>query len=293
MSERTPDAADGEPALAIICGGGSLPFALADAASRRGRRVVLFALRGWAEPQRVAAYPHHWTRMGQFNRFMRIAAAEGCRDVALIGSVARPSLWQIRPDFRVLRLMPQIFQLFRGGDDHLQSGIGRMFEQHGFRLLGPKDIAPELVMGRGPIGARTPSDRDRADIVRGLALLNATSPFDVGQAVVVADNHVLAVEGPEGTDQALARVAELRRNGRIQTAAGIGVLVKAAKLGQDHRIDLPVIGPSTIEAAGAAGLAGVAVVAGSTIVAEPERIAAAADRAKIFVIGVDADGTAR
>ena len=148
-------------------------------------------------------------------------------------------------------------------------------------------------MPHGPIGARLPSERDRADIARGLALLNATSPFDIGQAVVVANNQVLAVEGPEGTDQMLARVAELRRDGRINTPIGAGVLVKAAKLGQDQRIDLPVIGPPTVEAAGAAGLAGVAVVAGSTIVAEPERIAAAADRAKIFVIGVDADGTDR
>ena len=108
-------------------------------------------------------------------------------------------------------------------------------------------------MPHGPLGSRAPSAQDRADIARGLALLNATSPFDIGQAVVVADNHVLAVEGPEGTDQTLARVAELRRSGRIQTPTGAGVLVKAAKLGQDHRIDLPVIGPSTIDAAGGRG----------------------------------------
>ena len=101
------------------------------------------------------------------------------------------------------------------------------------------------------------------------------------------------MEGPEGTDQTLARVAELRRNGRIRTPTGIGVLVKAAKVGQDRRIDLPSIGPHTVDGAVAAGLAGIAAAAGSTIVAEPERIAAAADRAKIFVVGVDADGTAR
>jgi DUF1009 family protein len=293
MSEPMPDASNPETPLALICGAGTLPFSLADAAARRSRRVVLFALRGWADPDRVAAYPHHWLWMGQFGRFRQLAAAEGCRDVAFIGSVTRPSLLRIRPDFQALRLMPQVIQLFRGGDDHLQSGIGRLFEQHGFRLLGPSEIAPELVMPPGLLGSRTPNTQDRSDIARGLALLNATSPFDIGQAVVVADNHVLAVEGPEGTDQALARVAELRRSGRIQTAAGTGVLVKAAKLGQDHRIDLPVIGPSTIVAAGAAGLAGVAVVAGTTIVAEPERIAAVADRAKVFVIGVDAAGTAR
>lgn len=293
MSVERPDQTGGKAALAIICGGGTLPFALADAAVRRGRRVVLFALREWADPQRVAAYPHHWTWIGQFGRFVRLATAEGCRDVAFIGSVTRLPLWRVRPDFAALKLMPQLVQLYRGGDDHLQSGLGRLFEQHGFHLLGPAEIAPELIMPRGPIGARAPGERDRADIARGLALLKATSPFDIGQAVVVAENRILALEGPEGTDQALARVAELRRNRRIPTPNGVGVLVKAAKVGQDHRIDLPVIGPSTIEAAAAAGLAGVAVVAGSTLVAEPERIAAAADHAKIFVIGVDADGTGR
>jgi DUF1009 family protein len=104
---------------------------------------------------------------------------------------------------------------------------------------------------------------------------------------------VVVVEGPEGTDRALARVAELRRDRRINTPMGVGVLVKAPKAGQDHRIDLPVIGPPTVEAAAGAGLAGLAVVAGSTLVAEPERIAATADRAKVFVIGVSADGTDR
>jgi DUF1009 family protein len=292
MSEPLPHAPSTGSALAIVCGAGSLPFALADAAARRGRRVVLFALRGWADPQRVAAYPHHWTWMGQFDHFRRLAADEGCRDVAFIGSVARPSLWKIRPDLRMLRLMPQIVQLYRGGDDHLQSGIGRLFEQHGFRLVGPREIAPELAMPLGPLGSRTPGERDRADIARGLALLNATSPYDIGQAVVVAENHVLAVEGPEGTDRMLARVAELRRNGRIRSPMGTGVLIKAAKIGQDQRIDLPTIGPQTIESAAAAGLSGVAVVAGSTIVAEPELIAAAADRLKLFVTGVDADGAA-
>ena len=288
-----PEAANDASALAIICGGGSLPFALADAAKRRGRRVVLFALRGWADPQRVVAYPHHWVWMGQLGRFIRIAAAEGCRDVVLIGSVERPSFWLMRPDLLMLSLMPRIIRLFSGGDDHLQFGVGRIIEEHGFRVLGPQDVAPELLMLHGAIGSSVPKQRDWADISLGLALLRANSPFDIGQAVVVANQQVLAVEGPEGTDQTLARVVELRRNGRIRTPAGVGVLVKAAKIGQDPRIDLPSIGPHTVDGAIAASLAGIAVVAGSTIVAEPERIGAAADRAKIFVVGVDADGTAQ
>jgi DUF1009 family protein len=128
--------------------------------------------------------------------------------------------------------------------------------------------------------------RNQADIAKGLAFLHATSPFDIGQAVVVSDARVLAVEAAEGTDQMLDRIAQLRRNGRIAAASRRGVLVKMAKRGQDRRIDLPSIGPRTVEGAARAGLAGIAAVAGSTIVAEPDRTAAAADRERLFVIGV-------
>jgi DUF1009 family protein len=139
-------------------------------------------------------------------------------------------------------------------------------------------------MPEGALGRERPNDRDRGDIAKGLALLSAASPFDVGQAVVVADARVLAIEAAEGTDRMLARVAELRQSGRI--ASGRGVLVKAAKRNQDRRLDLPSIGPQTVESAARAGLAGIAVVAGSTIVAEPTRIGATADRAGLFVLGV-------
>src|SRR5262249_20091607 len=124
-------------------------------------------------------------------------------------------------------------------------------------------------MPEGLLGRLHPSERDHADIATGLALLDATSPFDVGQAVVVADHRVLAVEAAEGTDQMLARLADMRRSGRIVTPARRGVLVKAAKHGQDRRIDLPSIGPRTVEGTARAGLAGIAVVAGSTVMAEP------------------------
>lgn len=272
--------------LAIICGGGSLPFAVADAVGKRGRRVVLFAIRGWADPKRVEPYPHHWAALGQFGTFCRLARREGCRDVVFIGSIVRPAIWKIRPDFKTLRLLPRVLGIFRGGDDYLLKGVAAIFEEHGFRLLGAHAVAPEILMPEGTLGRERPNDRDHADIAKGLALLNASSPFDVGQAVVVADARVLAIEAAEGTDCMLARIAELRQSGRIAVASGRGVLVKAAKRDQDRRLDLPSIGPQTIEAAARAGLAGIAVVAGSTIVAEPERIGATADRARLFVLGV-------
>ena len=282
-------AATQEGPLAIFCGGGSLPLAIADSVAARGRPVVLFPLHGAADPSGLARHPHHWLYIGQSNKFKRLARAAGCRDVVFIGSIVRPSLWQIRLDFTTMMQFPRVIAAFRGGDDHLLSNVARMFERHGFRLLGAHEVAPEILMPEGALGRTQPNDRDRADIVLGLDYLRASGPFDIGQAVVVAGKHVLAVEAAEGTDAMLARVADMRASGRVRAPTGSGVLVKAPKPGQDRRFDLPSIGPRTVEGAAHAGLAGIAVAAGSTIVAEPERLIAAADRANVFVIGAPAE----
>jgi UDP-2,3-diacylglucosamine hydrolase len=273
--------------LAIICGGGNFPLAVADAAVRSGRRVVLFPLKGWADPAAMRPYPHHWVGLAQFGRFCRLARQEGCRDVVIIGMVIRPSPSQLRPDFATLRLLPRIVQLFRGGDDHLLSGIARIFEEHGFRMLGAHEAAPAILVPEGALGQHRPTPRDVADAHRGLAFLAAMGPFDVGQAVVVANNHVLAVEAAEGTDDMLARLAALRRAGRISNAERTGVLVKAPKPGQDRRLDLPSIGARTVERAAAAGLAGIVVAAGNVITADLEDLVRVADAADLFVMGID------
>jgi DUF1009 family protein len=272
--------------LGILCGGGSVPIAVADAVSRNGRDVVLFAVIGWADPAAVARYRHHWIHLGRMGEFFRLAATERCREVVFIGTVIRPSLAQIRLDWTTIKLFPRIVRAFRGGDNHLLSNVGGFLEDHGIRLLGAHEVAPEILMPEGVMSNHAPESRDRADIEQGFAALAAIGPFDVGQAVVVAEGHVLALEAAEGTDRMLMRVAELRRDGRIRLPTGVGVLIKAPKPTQDRRFDLPTIGPSTIEGVAKAGLAGIAVVAGEAIVAEPSRVAKAADDANIFVVGM-------
>ena len=210
--------AEAEAPLAVIAGGGVIPLAVADAAMRHGRRVVMFAVRGWADPAAVERYPHHWIALVQAGRFLRLARQEGCRDVVFVGTAVRPPLRSLRIDWMTLRLLPRILRAYRGGDDHLLSSVARAFEDHGFRIVGAQDVAPEILMPEGAVGSLAPSQRDHADIARALALLEATGPFDMGQAAVVAENHVLAVEAAEGTDAMLARIAELRERGRIPTA---------------------------------------------------------------------------
>ena len=280
------DVAPSNGPLAIVCGAGKFPFAVADAVMRRSRRVVLFALAGWADAKEVSRYPHHWVRLAQIGHMHRLAQADGCRDVVFIGAVTRPAISQLRIDIFTPRLLPRIIAAYRGGDDHLLSNVARIIEQLGYRLVGAHDVAPEILVPEGRLGRRAPSTRDEADIALGQALLSAISRFDVGQAVVTAANQVIAVEAAEGTDRMLARIAELRRDGRLHLPDQVGVLVKAPKVGQDRRFDLPSIGPGTVSAAAAAGLAGIAVEAKGAITADVQELVRTADAAGLFVVGI-------
>ena len=274
--------------VGLIAAGGAMPFAVADSLAARGVTPVLFAIRGACDERQAARFRHHWIAIGQLGRAMKLFRDEGCRDLMFIGSLVRPALSEVRLDWGTLRLLGQVWSSFRGGDDHLLSGIGRILEGQGFRMVGIKDVAPDLLMPEGALTGAKPDDHAAADIVRGREVLRALSPFDIGQAAVVIDGHVVGVEDVEGTDGLLARIARLREQGRIRAAAGRGVLVKAPKAGQDLRYDLPAIGPRTVEGAANAKLAGIAVIAGNTIVAEPQAMIAAADKAALFIMGVAA-----
>jgi DUF1009 family protein len=274
--------------VGIVAGAGAMPFAVADQLAARGLGTVMLALKGACDPVAVARYRHHWVSVGQIGKMIRLFRSEGCRDLIFIGGVARPSLSEVRLDLGSLRILPIVAAAFRGGDDHLLSGIGRIFEQDGFRMIGVKDAAPDLLMPKGCITRTMPDGAAAADIALGQDLLAAISPFDIGQAVVVIDGHVVAVEDIEGTDGLLSRVARLREQHRIRARAGRGVLVKAPKSGQDLRYDLPTVGPRTVEGTALAGLAGIAVAAGNALIVDAQAMIEAADRAGLFVTGLSA-----
>src|ERR1700675_3164890 len=274
--------------IGLIAAGGVMAFAVADSLVARGLNPVLFALKGACDPVRVERFRHYWISVGQVGRAVKLFRSENCRDLVFIGTLVRPALSEIRLDWGTLRVIGRVWAAFRGGDDHLLSGVGRILERDGFRMVGIRDVAPDLLMPEGCITRTAPDPGAVADIARGRDVLRALSPFDIGQAAVVIDGHVVGVEDIEGTDGLLARVARLRAEGRIRAKTARGVLVKAPKNGQDLRFDLPTIGARTVEGAAAAQLAGIAIVAGNTIVVDPQAVIEAADAAGLFVTGLSA-----
>lgn len=271
-------------ALGILAGGGPLPGRVARAARAAGRAVFVVGLQGFAEPGVIAPYPHAMVRLGAAGRILDLLRAAGCRDVVMIGPVRRPSVLDLRPDAEGARILARIGRAAFAGDDGLLAAVVRVLEEEGFRVIGAHAVLAEVVAPRGVLGRAAPDALALADIERGRVVARALGAADVGQGCVVQQGIVLAVEAVEGTDAMLARAAGLARPGPG------GVLVKLVKPGQERRADLPTVGPHTVAAAAAAGLRGIAFEAGGTLLAEREVCVADADRAGLFLLGVDPDG---
>jgi DUF1009 family protein len=270
-------------ALGILAGGGRLPGQVAAAAHAAGRPVFLVGLEGFADPAILAPWPHQFIRILAVGQILAALRAHGCQDLVLIGPVRRPSLLDLRPDAEGARMLARIGRAAFAGDDGLLAAVVKILGEEGFRVVGAHEILSEALGPAGLLSQAAPDAVAMADIRRGIAVVRALGAVDVGQACVVQQGVVLAVEAAEGTDAMLSRCAAVARPGRG------GVLVKLVKPGQDRRADLPTVGPETIRAATEAGLRGVAFEAGGTILAEREAAIAAADSAGVFLLGLDAE----
>ncbi len=249
--------------IGILAGGGRLPITIAQSVAARGGAVHIVGIEGEADPD-IAGFPHTWVNWGQIGRMLATLRAEDARELVIAGGVRRPDLWRVRPDAGLFRNLPLIIQLLAGGDDSVLKRVVRFFEGNGFMVRGVHEVAPDLLADAGRLGSLALGREDLDDAELGFAVRWALGPVDAGQAVVTARGKVLAIEGAEGTDAMLERVAALPGRGR--NGSREGVLTKGPKPGQELRVDMPAIGPRTVERVATAGLAGVAVEAGGVLV---------------------------
>lgn len=265
--------------LGIIAGGGALPDALARACEASGITPIIAAFEGQTDPALTQNRTHLWSRLGAAGSVMDFFRANGAIDLVMIGGMRRPSFSELIPDFTAIKFFAQLGLKALGDDDFLTE-IRRLLEREGFRLHGAHRFLPELIAPAGVIGRHKPSQGDQADIDRALAVCRTLGGLDVGQAVIVQEGFVLGVEAAEGTDELIRRCKPLKRKGRG------GVLVKLSKPDQDLDLDLPTIGPRTVDLAAETGLAGIVIETGRCLMIDRPAIIAAADRHKIFLMGV-------
>ncbi len=264
-----------QPRLAVIAGSGDLPQMIARADG--DALFVTFQGLGTPVPEGQDHLVASFERLGALFEELH---AHGVNEVVFAGAMARPKPDPARFDARTAELMPGIVTAMGQGDDALLRHVIWIFEIEGFAVRGVHEVMPNLVLAPHQSMGRRPTRAERDDALRALDILVALSPQDVAQAAVVEAGLCLGIETAQGTDAMLRFVAETPANLR----RGRGVFVKAAKVGQDLRIDMPTIGPRTVRGVIRAGLAGMIIPAGGVLVLEQEEVRRLVEGHELFLM---------
>jgi UDP-2,3-diacylglucosamine hydrolase len=281
-SDRTGRGSGRALSTAILAGSGKLPEYLAEGLFRKGDAPLCVSIDGQAD-RWIGRFDHLSIKSVQVGVLVRALKARQVKQVVLAGGLrARPSLWSLRPDWVSLTNFLRFYKALGMGDDALLRCVIALLEEQGFEVIGAHEILPELTAPKGVLTKRQPTDSDKRDRDMALAAALAAGRDDLGQAAVAIAGKIAGIEDAKGTDAMLLRVEKLYTGERI---AACGVLAKAVKPQQERRADLPSIGPETVDNAVRAGLAGIAVSAGSSLILDRDEVVKRANAAGIFVEG--------
>lgn len=270
--------------FAVIAGGGALPADVANALSANGFSPFIFRVDGEVTAdfsQQAGTAITLEDLAGLFSHLKQ----QSITHLVMAGSISR------RPDWRAVKLSPglvpvvlRVIRALASGDDTLLGTVIRLLEKRGVTVVGVQHILPEFVAAMGYLGKTQAGKTEHATAITAFAAARAIGALDAGQAAIAIGKRVVALEGAEGTAAMLARIEALKAQGRLKAGRG-GVLAKCRKPGQDERADLPTIGPDTIQAAAGAGLAGIIIEAGGTLILDAKQTVQAADQNGIFILG--------
>lgn len=246
--------------LGMIAGNGNFPFILLEQAKRSGLDVVVAAHRGETDRKiEELASATEWVRIGQIKKIIKFFRRNNVQQMLFLGGLTKSNLvGNFRPDLCAIRVLSK---LIAQHDDAVLSALADEFERHGFKVVSPAQLLTECVAGEGKVTTRGLSEQEKKNAQIGWRAAKAIGELDIGQGVVVDQQVVIAVEAVEGTDKMLERVAPYKLKS--------GVLVKVLKPSQDLRVDLPSVGPRTIELMRSSNNTALVLEAGGAMIVEP------------------------
>lgn len=281
MATTDAHPAPGRERVGILAGTGRLPEIIADELARQGAPVFVIALApetgSW-----IKSYPNEHVPVTHLSRIVRSLKSASVQTVVLAGGISvRPSLFSFRFDWMTIRQFPRLIRALMMGDDGLLRTAVAWLSEQGFAVVGAHELVPSLLAPERVITLLAPDEDDRADIDAAVAEAIRLGASDLGQAAVAKSGAVIASETREGTRAMLKALARM-----MDGFQRSGVLAKFSKPGQELRVDMPTIGPDTVEQAAAAGLAGIVVEAERSLILDREIVIARANALGIFVAGV-------
>lgn len=264
--------------LGIIAGSGLYPAAMTAGARRAGvGRVVVAAFLEETDPALQASVDAwEWLKVGQLGKLSKFLQRQGAHQAVMCGQIAPKNLFSLSPD---LRLLMMLARLKERNAETLFGGIAGELAKDGITLLPATRFLEDHLPAAGHLCGPVRKTRELLDVAFGLKIARETSRLDIGQTVVVRRGTVLAVEAFEGTNECIRRGGSLGK--------GMATVVKVSKPDQDFRFDVPVVGPKTIETAGAAGIRILAIEAGRTLLLDKEETARLCHQLEVTLVAVD------
>lgn len=266
--------------IGIIAGSGVYPETFIRAARRNspGVKLVVAAFQSETKPEVAElADASEWFRVAQLGKMIKFFRHEGVTEAVMMGQISPKNLFEMRPDLRVLMILARVKER---NAETLFGAVADELAKEGITVLSATTFLEDHLPGPGHVCGPVFKKRQLADAAFGYRIAKHSSALDIGQSVVVRHGTVLAVEAFEGTNNCIKRGGELGHGKDV-------MLVKVSKPNQDFRFDVPVIGPQTIETCAAAGVKGIAIEAGKTLLLEKDRVADLCNRHQIGIHAVE------
>ena len=148
-------------------------------------------------------------KITELGKAISILKKNNCKNIIFIGKVKRPEISLLKFDRKALFYLPRLFSAFKKGDGNILKEIIKIFKEHKINVVNSMKFTPELIFKDRNINNLKIKNTDKKSIIKGASIIKSLSKFDIGQSVIINNGYVLAIEGPEGTDEAIKRSLNL------------------------------------------------------------------------------------
>ena len=223
--------------------------------------------------------------IGQLGKAISILKKYKCKKIIFAGKVTTPNFSKTKFDFKALYYLPKIIKAAKKGDASIIKTVIEIFKKEGFKILSSTHFNSELLLKKGNHTKIKPDFLSKKDMLRGKSIISDLSRRDIGQGVIIRNSHVIAIEGPDGTDAMLRRASILLKRFSYKNKKQ-GILLKFPKKNQDLRVDLPTVGIKTIKRCIKIRLKGIVVKANQNIFLDRSKCINLANKKKMFISAI-------
>ena len=261
--------------IGIVAGSGVLPFLILEKAQKKDYSCVVVGLKGETDPGlEDKAEVFGWVEGGDIPGLISFLKKNEIHEVLMAGKVDQRRIFE---EEKFNQNLPALFRRMKEKTPtRIMEAMINLLSLEGIQVIDPTPFLSSYFCQEGVMTKFKPAPEMEEDIQLGLRLAKKIADLDLGQTVIVKDKTVVAVEGIEGTDEAIKR-------GGVLAGKGI-VAVKAARSSQDMKIDLPGVGLRTVETLAEVGGVALCIEARKVLFFQKEESISLANGNKILIM---------